>query len=216
MKAEALLLDKFYWACIQTGNQLYCGCGFVPEMEVDSILEELRDVCLQYPWQFKGVDVGGRISLLFVHHVLHNQIHLHNRKKSTIEESHQLCQFSKKEFVDMLSEIFTNAAITNAHQVEIMSHIEALWRVLSSSSHAPSLTHIPITKFRFLSHMLQLHFPRGRMSEQSEYVDSRVRRLLRADMFRQRSPAPVPALCDRANQTTRQMESDKVSDKNYN
>lgn len=160
-------------------------------MQADDVLEELREVCLQYPSHFQGIDIGGWLSSSFVAHVLQQNMLYETSSHGVQEQNSSNCDvsatsprssvlhFSKVDFINNLHDIFVVESMSSAHIGEISVHVEALWGALSNVPCRPPLTSIPITKIRFLANMLQSHFPRKGISEESEYVDARTRRLVK-------------------------------------
>ena len=144
-------------------------------MQVDEVLLGLKNVCCLYPSHFEGTDVGGEVALGFVHETLH-QTHTMMSYGNYIP----LC-FSEIDFVRILSETFIIRGMSQAHISQVESHIRSLWRLLatqSSNSLQPYL--IPITKIRFLTNMLQSHFPRVMSADslEEEFVAARTKTLV--------------------------------------
>jgi hypothetical protein len=178
-------------------------------MQVDDILHELKDLCVRnYPHHYQNYNVSVRLSSAFVELVLTRQGCIQSPCATcSLDEtpgcgdatsdatSDGLCtciisgismDFCENEFVNILSDIFIVLPMSLDHEREVKTHIVALWNSLSRVPAGPPLVLIPITKIRFLANMIRSHFPKLQYTEESEYIDSRTRRLLKgigSEMF---------------------------------
>lgn len=154
-------------------------------MEVDNILEHLKEICIKHPLLFRDNEVGKSLATAFVHQILSRF-----RQRNCDDDENNIApslHLSYREFTDLMAEEFlfpipvtpTSCLPTmNAEDKRgVLVLINALWESLANKD-CP-IDCMPINKLRFLTNMLQSHFPNSTTisPEENEFLRSKTKAL---------------------------------------